>query len=222
MPEDGRRCGYPATEGQGQVCASMTDVSRTTTIVLVALGATLAGLALASNASRLRGSEEAPDTAVAAGPQKAELGLGWRETYGPPGEQVVFTVDSLEVTPTGWRARVGIRNSSSVAWELAPGATPDGTFGLQLFTTGDVDELEERNRAGTLPAVRAATSYEPELPEILDPDASWEGEISAKGALIAESWARVVFGTLIAVGKPPDELDETIVWITDASYRLRR
>lgn len=202
------------------VCASMIEVSRTTTIVLVALGATLAGLALASNASRLQGGEEALDTSVAASPQSADL--EWRETYGPPGEQVVFTVDSLEVTRSGWRARVGVGNSSSVAWELAPGATPDGTFGLQLFTTGDLDELEERNNAGTLPAVRAATSYEPELPTILEPKASWEGEISANGALVAESWARVVFGTLIAVGKPPDELDETIVWITDAAYRLRR
>jgi hypothetical protein len=73
-----------------------------------------------------------------------------------------------------------------------------------------------------LPAVRAATSYEPVLPKILDPDTSWEGEISANGALVAESWARVVFGTLIAVGKPPDELDETIVWITDETYHLRR
>ena len=200
--------------------ASMIEVSRTTIIVFVALAATLAGLALASNASRLRGSEEVPDTSVAAGPQSADL--GWRETYGPPGEQVVFTVDSLEVIRNGWRARVGVENSSSVAWELAPGATPDGTFGLQLFTTGDLDELERRNNAGTLPAVRAATSYEPDLPTILEPDASWEGEISANGALVAESWARVVFGTLIAAGRPPDELDETIVWITDAAYRLHR
>ena len=201
------------------VCASMIEVSRTTIIVFVALSATLAGLALASNASRLRGSEEAPDTG-SRGRQSADL--AWRETYGPPGEQVVFTVDSLEVTRSGWRARVGVENSSSVAWEIAPGATPDGTFGLQLFTTGDLDELEERNNAGTLPAVRAATSYEPDLPTILEPDASWEGEISANGALVAESWARVVFGTLIAAGRPPDELDETIVWITDAAYRLHR
>jgi hypothetical protein len=194
-------------------------VSRTTIIVLVAFGATLAGFGLASNASRLRGNEEAPETSVAAGPQQADL--GWRDTYGPPGEQIVFTVDSLAVTPTGWRARIGIENASSVAWELDPGATPDGTFGLQLFKTGEPDELEERNKDGTLPAVRAATLYEPELPRILEPDASWEGEMSARGALVANSWVRVVFGTLIVVGKPPDELKEVLVWITDNAYRLR-
>ena len=90
---------------------------------------------------------------------------------------------------------------TSVGWELAPGATPEGSFGLQLFESGDPEELEERNRTGTLPAVRAATAYDPELPSVLEPGAAWEGEISARGALVAGSWARVVFGTLVAVGK---------------------
>ena len=194
-------------------------MSRTTIIVLVALGATLAGFALASNAQRLTRSGDAPDASVAAGPQTADL--GWRETYGSTGEELVFTVDSLEVTETGWRARIGVENLSSVAWELDPAATPDGTFGLRLFKTGDPDELDERNKEGTLPAVRAATLYVPELPTILEPKASWKGEMSASGALVADSWARVVFGTLIAVGKPPDELEEIVVWITDNTYRLR-
>lgn len=194
-------------------------VSRTTIVVLVALGATLAGFALVSNASRLRDTQEVPDASVVAGPQTADL--GWRETYGSPGEQIVFTVDSLEVTKAGWRARIGVENSSSVAWELDPGATPDGTFGLQLFTTGNPDELDERNKEGSLPAVRAATFYKPELPSILEPEASWEGDMSASGALVADSWVRVVFGTLIAAGKPPEGLDEVVVWITDRAYRLR-
>lgn len=201
------------------MCEHARQVSRTTIIVLVALGATLAGFALASNASRLNESDEAPAASVAAGPQEEKL--DWREVYGPPGEQLVFTVSSLAVTQTGWRAQVGVENASSVAWELDPGATPNGTFGLQLFRTGEPDELEERNKADTLPAVRAATLYTSELPTILEPKASWEGEISARGALVADSWVRVVFGTLIAVGKPPDELDEMVIWITDNTYKLR-
>lgn len=193
-------------------------MSRTTLIVLLAAGATLAGVALASNASRLGGTDDPPAASVAAGPQKAEL--GWREPYGQLGERVVFTVASLEVTRKGWRARIGVENASTVAWELAPGATPGGTFGLQLFETGEPEELETRNRDQTLPAARAATRYEPELPPILDPGKSWEGVISANGALVAGSWVRVVFGTLVAVGRPPDELNETIVWITDHAHPL--
>jgi hypothetical protein len=195
-------------------------VSRTTIIVLLALGATVAGFLLASSAGRLGGGDTDTAPSVAAGPQTARL--GWRETYGAPGEQVVFTVDTLSVTSTGWKAGVGVDNRSSVAWELAPDATPDGTFGLRLFETGDKDELDERNQSGTLPAVRAATRYSPELPNILEPKASWRGRISAPGALVAGSWARVVFGTLIAVGKPPEGMEEVFVWITDNAYRLRR
>ncbi|MGH3066501.1 MAG: hypothetical protein ACRDOF_09410 [Gaiellaceae bacterium] len=131
-------------------------------------------------------------------------------------------MDWLEVTETGWRAQIGVENASTVAWELDPGATPGGTFGLQLFKTGEPEELEERNQDQTLPAARAAALFEPELPTILEPDASWEGVISASGALVADSWVRVVFGTLIVVGKPPKDVNDTVVWITDKAYRLQR
>ena len=194
-------------------------MSKTTLIVLIALGATFAGFVLASNAQRLTGDDTEIETSVAAGPQTAEV--NWRETAGSGGERIVFTVDRIEVTETGWSARVGIENDTTVGWEIAPGARPDGAFGLQLFETGDAEELEERNRNGTLPAVRAASAYAPELPQLLEPGASWEGEISARGALVADSWVRVVFGTLVAVGsKPPEEFDETLVWITDHAYEL--
>jgi len=201
------------------VCEHPGAVSRTTIIVILAAGATVLGFVLASNIERLRSAQ--PNTAASgpAGPQSVEL--GWKETYGVPGESLIFTVDDLHVTRRGWNARVGVTNRSSVAWELAPNATPDGTFGLRLFESGDKSELERRNRGGTLPAVRAATTYVPKLPRILDPKTSWTGRISAPGALVAGSWARVVFGTLIAVGKPPRGLEDMVVWITDHAYRLR-
>jgi hypothetical protein len=195
-------------------------VSRTTLIVILALAATFAGFALATNARRLTTDDSGGvETSVAAGPQTADL--EWRETYGKPGEQLVFTVDELEVTEIGWNARIGVENDSSVGWELVPGAAPDGSFGLQLFETGDSEELDDRNSGQTLPAVRAASDYVPELPPLLEPGSSWEGEISARGALVANSFARVVFGTLIAVGKPPEEFEDTLIWITDHSYQLR-
>jgi hypothetical protein len=194
-------------------------VSRTSVIVLIALGATFAGFVLASNAQRLRGDDPAAQTSVAARPQSAQL--DWQETYGDAEEQIVFSVEGLEVTETGWRASVGVENASSVGWELAPNATPDGTFGLQLFETGDPQELEDRNRDGSLPAVRAATTYEPELPPILEPGASWEGSISARGSLAAGASVRVVFGTLVAVGKPPESMASDLIWITDHSYELK-
>jgi len=198
----------------------MPLVSRTTIIVLVALGAALAGFAFSSAAKRLQDDDAAADTSVAAGPQTAKL--GWSETYGSEDERLVFSVESLEVVRDGWRAKLSIENDSSVPYEVGdPLASLDRSFGLMLFSTGDLEELEERNASRTLPAVRAAARYQPALPPILEPGDSWEGTISARGALVAESWVRVVFGTLVAVGKPPDELEEVISWITDHTYALR-
>ncbi len=67
-------------------------------------------------------------------------------------------------------------------------------------------------------APRRATR--PRSRAVLEPGASWTGEISARGSLVAGSWARVVFGTLVAVGKPPEGLEEMLIWITDESYEL--
>jgi hypothetical protein len=201
------------------VCEHLGGLSRSSLIVVLALGATFAGFVLASNAQRLRGDDPGVAQSVAAGPQEAAL--GWTEQYGPSGSEVVFSVERLEITETGWKARIGIDNRTEVGWELSPGATPEGSFGLQLFETGDSEELDERNRRGTLPAVRAATDYQPELPRILEPGAAWKGTMSARGSLVAGSWARVVFGTLIAVGKPPEGLNDTVVWITDHAYNLK-
>jgi hypothetical protein len=71
-------------------------VSRTTLIVLIALGATFAGFVLASNAQRLSDDDAEVETSVAAGPQSVDL--DWRETYGSAGEQLVFTVAAIDVT----------------------------------------------------------------------------------------------------------------------------
>lgn len=196
-------------------------MSRTAIIVLIALGAALAGFAFSSTADRLREGDETQPAATSepAGEQRAEL--DWRETYGPPGEQLVFRVEWLEVTERGWAARLGLENRTSIAYSVGdPQASLDRAFGLMLFSSGELADLERRNAERTLPAVRAARSYEPELPAILEPGASWEGTIAAPGALAAESWVRVVFGALTAVGKPPEDLEEQVVWITDSAHQL--
>jgi len=196
-------------------------MSRTQLVIFVALGAALAGLAISSTASRIRSDDTTSPASTAAGPQVAEL--DWRETYGSGSQRLVFVVESLEVADRGWSAKLALHNDTTIAYELGdPRATLDRSFGLMLFSTGDPEELEQRNAGNTLPAIRAATRYEPDLPQILEPGASWEGRISASGALAAGSWVRVVFGALVAVAKPPEGMGEFVVWITDHAYRLRR
>ncbi len=196
-------------------------MSRTTILVLVALGAALAGFALATNARRAQDEPSAPPKQAAAGPQQAPL--GWREPVGPDGEQLVFSVDSLEVLPHGWRARIAVENGTSVPYEVGgPSSMAGPGFGLMLFESGRLAELEQENEDGTLPATRTAMDFEPSPPRLLEPGASWAGTISAPGALVADSWARVVFGPLVPVGMPPEGgLEEDIVWITDHAYHLR-
>lgn len=193
---------------------------RPNVILLVALGIGLAGFALSSAADRIREDGADAGTSVAAGPQRATL--GWRETHGTPGARLVFTVEWLQVTRGGWRARVGVRNDSPVAYEVGdPRATLQRSFGLMLFSTGELEELRERNASGTLPTPRRATRFEPELPAVLEPGDAWEGTMGASGSLVAGAWVRVVFGAFVAVGRPPDQLPAEIVWITDRAYRLR-
>ncbi len=196
-------------------------MSRNRTLLLVVVSAGLALLVLSSVAERLRADDDPAGTSAPAGPQTAQL--GWREIYGESGEQLVFEVDRLQVFRDGWTARLALTNDTSVAWEIGdPQATLDRSFGLMLLATDDQAELDERNSNGTLPEPRRARTYVPRLPEILEPRSSWKGEISAPGSLAAGSWVRVVFGTLIAVGRTPDGLDSRLVWITDRTYRLRR
>ena len=194
---------------------------RSTALVLVVLGAALAGFVFSSSAIRLDGDAAPAEPSVAAGPQTAML--WWRESYGPPGQKLVFEVERLRVMRDGWKAWIRLTNRTSVAYEVGdPRATIDRSFGLMLFESGHQSELESRNADGTLPALRPATRYKPELPRILESQGSWHGVISAPGSLVAGSWVRVVFGTLIAIVSTGDVLDDHVIWITDHAYRLRR
>jgi hypothetical protein len=187
-------------------------VSRTTILVLIALGAAIAGFAFSSTARR--GGDAAPDASrsAAARPQKAVL--GWVETYGEGGSQLVFSVESLEILSGGWRAEVGLENRTNTSYEVV--ATQDHPFGLMLFSTSDHDELVAQNEAGTLPTIRPASRYAPKPPAILEPGDAWAGTISAPGALVANSYVRVVFGALVSVVEPR----EGLTWITDRAHKL--
>ena len=184
------------------------------------MGAAIAGFAFSTAARRFQDEGKGEEASVAASPQTATL--GWREIHGAPGEQLVFSVESLEVMPGGWRARVSLENHTSVAYALGdPRDTLNRSFGLMLFSNGQLEEFTEQNENGTLPAIRPAERYEPRLPAVLQPRASWTGTISAPGALSAGSWVRVVFGALVSIQTAPEAVGDNVIWITDRAYKLR-
>jgi hypothetical protein len=90
-----------------------------------------------------------------------------------------------------------------------------------LFTSGVHRDLDSRIKDQALPTLRPALSYHPDLPTTLDPHSTWTGTMSARGALVAGSWVRFVFGTLNPIGRAPDTFPPQLLWITDEAYRLR-
>jgi hypothetical protein len=190
---------------------------RSTLLLMVAMSAIVAGFVVASLVERIRDDGGAAGSSAAAPPQSATL--HWRDTFGPAGERLEFGVTRFQVLAGGWRARVWVKNDSSVAFGIDKAQR---SFGLMLFPTGSRDELTQRNDDGALPATRAALEYEPALPTVLEPDARWSGTISAHGSLAAGTWVRVVFGTFEPIGRAPDALSGQLDWITDDAYRLRR
>ena len=150
-------------------------------------------------------------------PQRAAL--GWDEHFPADGPSLVFSADAFEVTPTGWRAEIGLENDTATTWSLVE--SPTTSFGVMLFTSDEVAEVEARNRDGDLPGLRAAQTFEPPLPGTLPPGRSWHGTIAARGKLAAGLYVRIVFGQLVAEGERPDGMPAQVTWITDNAYLLK-
>jgi hypothetical protein len=150
-------------------------------------------------------------------PQTAEL--RWREEYPPVGPQLRFHVERLEVRTDGWSADVAVENATAIPFEL--GNRPlELRFGLMLFASGSVEDLEDASRQGALPSLRQAVSIEPPPPDVIVPGATWKATLSAPGSLPNDSFVRVSFGTLYAQGDPPVDMQPVVVWITDKAHRL--
>jgi hypothetical protein len=156
----------------------------------------------------------------AASPQ--ETTLDWDEQLPESGPALVFRVGRFAVTYDGWEADVAVENRTDIPWRLpgADNALPT-SFGVMLFPTDDLDEVEARGRSGDLPGLRAADVYMPALPSRLAPGAAWRGTIAARGALAAGLYVRIVLGPFVAVGDTPDGMQATFSWITDHTYRLK-
>jgi hypothetical protein len=194
----------------------MVRVDRRTLLVLIAGAAIVGGFLLAAAAERGGKKEPAQEANAAARPQTKNL--DWHETQGPKGERLAFAWRSFQVLRDGWRARISMTNDSQVALDLNQS---ERSFGLMLFASGAHSDLDHRIGLSTLPTLRPALAFEPDLPPTLDPHATWSGTISARGALVADSWVRVVFGAFSPIGRAPDSFRDHMIWITDHAYRLR-
>jgi len=156
---------------------------------------------------------------LAAPPQAARL--EWLEPYTVDAPALVFGVKAFAVTADGWSADISVENRSDVGWKIVDRSHEDELgFGVMLFPTGNQKDAERLNNSLSLPTIRAATSYEPELPVVLEPGTTWQGTISAPGALAGGLWVRIAFGPFSSVGEPPKGVQSPVNWFTDHTYHL--
>ena len=190
-------------------------------LALVALGIVLAVVASAGGCGRAQStSETGVPTPARAQPQNVQL--GWVEEYPGGGKpSLVFRVNRIQVTIAGWLVELDLENETSVPWAIGDAETSVARrFGLMIFRTGDQRELDQRNQAGELPAIREAVTFAPPLSRILEPGRSWTGVMTGTGALPAGTFVRVVLGAFTAVPEPPEGVESPVTWITDHAHAL--
>ena len=109
------------------------------------------------------------------------------------------------------------------SWRVGgPASDVSSSFGVMLFASDSLDEVEQRSSEGDLTGLRAARRFVPPLPARLAPGATWRGTIGARGSLAAGLYVRLVFGPFVAVGEPPEGMQTGFSWITDRAHRLRK
>jgi hypothetical protein len=165
------------------------------------------------------GDAEPPPLAPARAAEPQQAKLDWNESYPASGPRLVFAVDTLTVRDGGWSVDVAVTNLTSIPF-AAGGSPTDLAYGLMLFTTDDLGELEDAARRGSLPAIRRARTIEPEPPTVIGPNETWHAKLSGPGSLADGTYVRVSLGPLRAKGKPPTGVEPVVVWITDRAHRL--
>jgi len=113
---------------------------------------------------------------------------------------LLFAVDQLEVTQGGWSVGIAVTNETGIPFE-ARGRDVELTYGVALFRTGDLEELEQAAEAGTLPPVRAASTISPLPPPILEPGATWRARLSGRTKLAAMVHVSNALGTINPVAE---------------------
>ena len=106
----------------------------------------------------------------------------------------------------GWSVEIAVTNATRSSFELGVDSG-QLSFGLMLFATGEIEEVEEASRRATCRRCGSPTTMEPAPPAVLAPDATWRATLSGRGSLADESYLRVAFGPLRVVGEPPEGME---------------
>ena len=149
-------------------------------------------------------------------PKHRAFKLGWTEHASFNGYKMMsFAVETIEVGPNGWKARVSFRNDSTKTIILPKGGpTAPKSWGLGVFTSAVSARVEDKGNYEIKPK-----TIEPALPAELAPGKSWSGVFASPEPPRAQRWLHLVFGVFFWKGKPPAGLGPYFLWVTTHSVR---
>ena len=141
---------------------------------------------------------------------------------GPKGHDVQIRVRKLVVGRRSWRVDATLANRTGVALQvIRPHHLHTVEFGLDVFDTNTLAEVERRAARKALHNGALAERVVPPLAGVLRPGDRWAGSFSAPGRLPRGKYVRVVFGRFVVPGgKVPAGLAARFFCTTDDAPRL--
>ena len=143
--------------------------------------------------------------------QPRTIALDWHEGSG-----LRVDVRKLVVRPNGWSVSASVRNDSSVGLLIQrPHHPGEAEFGVLPLDSADIEAVE-RAGSGVF-----ATRFEPPLPRVLHPHATWSGTFSGPGRLSKAHYVRVEVGRFTRYGSARGAVPLRLRYVTDHVLRLR-
>jgi hypothetical protein len=125
-------------------------------------------------------------------------------------------VRRLVIRPNGWSVTASVRNDTRVGLLIERPHHPGGAeFGVLSLDNADTDAVE-RAGSGVF-----ATRFEPPLPRVLRPHATWSGTFSGPGRLSRAGYLRVELGRFTRYGPSRGAVPRRFRYVTDHVVRLR-
>jgi hypothetical protein len=148
--------------------------------------------------------------------------LGGEVRCGRPPQAIRIVLGRLALGRERWRVEASLANETGVTVGIVRPHADEGTyFGLTAFRSAAGAEVARRVRERNLHALLLATHFEPGLPRLLEPGATWRGTFSGPGRLRRGRFVRVVLGRFTILGRPPPGLSRGFLCISEPGVPVR-
>jgi hypothetical protein len=113
-------------------------------------------------------------------------------------------VQRLVLRRAGWRVYASIANHTGAAVQVSrPHHQNQVQFGVGVFETNRLEEVERRVEAGAVHNNALAERVDPPLPHALQAGERWRGSFSGRGRFPRGRYVRIEFGRFTFPGTVP-------------------